>query len=362
MSETPGRKRDREEDDEPQGFLARLFSTAKKPRRAPVESSTEATQHSQLNSLPRLNLSPPSATMNGSSPPIQQQEERTASVTFAAETVMDPPPVAAARASRLQTPAAAASRVPPSRTAQSPWAERPIQFHMGSLPVVPLRRSAWRPNSRTLVPRRRRPRNTNGQFNAALVERLLQKSQLSLQPDAAHMALRPTITTAPGRRQYGTNQTGSRLRAAAAPPPACARKKVSFDDSAAATTTTTTPRVPRSGSSSVQQRNATPFSRSSAASTTTPSPVVQEQDDSTAPLPRDFVAEPRPVHSTREPIVFENAEPFVDTRRGHGTLVARRLAPSTLGVTSVPPPSEPTRGYVRIEKKKKPKDNETVSH
>jgi hypothetical protein len=40
---------------------------------------------------------------------------------------------------------------------------------MGSLPVVPLRRSAWRPNSRTLVPRRRPPpRNTNGQFNAAL--------------------------------------------------------------------------------------------------------------------------------------------------------------------------------------------------
>ena len=74
MSETPGRKRDREDDDEPRGLFARIFSTAKKPKRAPVESSTEATPP-QFNSLPRLNLSSPSASsaaMNGASPPIQQ--------------------------------------------------------------------------------------------------------------------------------------------------------------------------------------------------------------------------------------------------------------------------------------------------
>ena len=246
-------------------------------------------------------------------------------------------------------------RVPPTRTAQSPWTERPIQFNMSSAPVVPFRRPTWRPNSRTLVHRRRRTRRGSGEYNASLVERLLQRSQLSLQPDAAHMALRPTITTAPGRRQFGTNQTGSRLRAPPATQPAAARKKVSFDDG---TTTATTPRVPRSNSSSsVQQRNATPYSRSTTTSTS-PSPVQQELDDDTAPLPRDFAAEPRPILSPTAPIVFDGPDEFVDTRRRHGTLVARPLAPSTLGVTTVPPPSEPTQGYVRrVEERKR-----TASH
>lgn len=175
----------------------------------------------------------------------------------------------------------------------------------------------------------------------------------TLQPDASYMALGEC-------RHYGMNEMGSRLRAAPA------RKEVSFDDLVA--TAMTTPRVQVPPISSAQKRNATPYSHScNAASTATASPT-QEQDDSTAPLPHDLAAETCPVHSTGEPPVFENAAPFVDTCIGRGTLVAH-LAHSTLGVTSVPPPTEPTRGYVRIEKNKKPKDTkpspiviETVEH
>jgi hypothetical protein len=71
---------------------------------------------------------------------------------------------------------------------------------------------------------------------------------------------------------------------------------------------------------------------------------------STFPLARDYAA--RPLFSTRASFEFS---PLEDTKiSGYrarkapsgGTLVARPLAPSTLGVTNVPAPSEPMRGFL----------------
>jgi hypothetical protein len=73
---------------------------------------------------------------------------------------------------------------------------------------------------------------------------------------------------------------------------------------------------------------------------------------STFPLPRDYAAESRPLFSTRASFEFS---PLEDTKisgnrarkaPSGGTLVARPLAPSTLGVTNVPAPSEPMRGFL----------------
>lgn len=360
MPETPG-KRGRDDEEENTGFFSRIFSTAKKSKRARVETSTEATAAT----MPRLNLSSPSAMMmNGRSPPVAATssvpiQQQRATVTFAEETVIAPPAAAAAaRIARQQTPAA--PRVPPAAAARappppSPWQERPIQFQMGTFSApssLGRRRRPYRPNSRTLVPSRRRRTTTPDTYNAELVQRLLQPMRNVLQPDPAYLAA--TITTAPGRRQFGTNQTGSRLHAASAAP---IRKKVSFDNSAAAT--------PRSNGA--QQRTATPYTRA---------PMQQDYDeeeevsfgDNEAPLPTDFAALPRldaEDVSNGAPISFENADTFVDTAPRRGTLVAERLPPSFFVTTVAVPP--PTRGYApdaaseEEEEDSKPAAVETVT-
>jgi len=334
MSETPG-KRDRDEDDESQSFFYRLFSTAKKPKRARVESSTKATPP-PATALPRLHLSPPSARRTRSPAATQP------TVTFAVqETVTTAPAATPAREIPVQQPQqqVTAARMPPA----SPWQGAPILFHPGTRPPLRTRiRPTYRPNSRTLVPNRRRRRTVPQEYNAALVQRLLNESRNVLQPDPAYTR----TFTVPGRRQYGTNQSGSRL------PP---RKKVSFDESQVAAGT---PHV----SSRNGLRNATPYARRTAVNEEegeeSPATLRQQSfptaarlsspaETDTAPLPVDFASLPREKESAA-PYVLDNADDFVDTSQRRGTLVAERLAPSTLGVTPVPCPP-PTRGYFAEE-------------
>ena len=62
-------------------------------------------------------------------------------------------------------------------------------------------------------------------------------------------------------------------------------------------------------------------------------------------LPRDHDAEARPLFSP-ESFPFASGRPNELVGCRHAALVARPLAPSTLGVTTVPPPSQPTRGFI----------------
>ena len=350
MPITPG-KRGRDEEDEHESFFFGLFSTAKKKRRSSahaVESSTAATAAT----LPRLNLSSPSSRSSPAAPASSQP-----AVTFE-ESVS----AATTDAARVPEPAAAptpvrAPRLPASAAApKSPWQQAPIRFSPGPMMMTTARRRAqrpYRPQSRTLVTNRRR-RQAPTHYDKELAARLLDTSRAVFRPDPNFVASR----SAPGQRQFGTNQTGSRLLAA--PPRRSStttgvfQKKVSFDETTQVAPGTTTPRVSRNGSStSQQQRRGTPYRRaieqddideveSPLQDSVMQESFVEEEPreyaDDEAPLPVDVGALARPNVSPDAPFVFDGIDKFVDRRPSRGTLVAEFSEPSTLAVTSVPRP------------------------